>query len=270
MTEVVDAGATAEVEAPLEAFERALERSFVLRCDQTMAAEVAREARPVAIALAALAGVDSDGLEAREATALTSLLGRRVGVLGLTPTAMLTVLPLLLEAMDLPHTLGARLQPVFVEGYVAAREEGLEDTNAERMARGVVDFEPLPRLRVVSIGGEQTASALEPVLDELGRRLLDKDAAALLVHVQRLTRPRPETAARVFTLDATCRMLGVRCIFVGVQPDLRASAEERGLDLTLVECVSEPAEAFRVAAETCGWTVRERGFGPALRRFVGR
>ncbi|MFK7987216.1 MAG: hypothetical protein AB8I08_14425 [Sandaracinaceae bacterium] len=269
---MTEAAAENEIAAALDLFRASLDKRWALARDRARSEEVSREARPVAIALLALGDREEPGrFELREALALTSLLGRRVGTLEITPTATLSVLPALLASLELDADLREQLEPVFIEGFVAGREERLSEEHAARLGDAIVYVALLPRLWSAFIGGAQEASVIEAALEGIGRKLLEHDAAALLVHVARLEAPSPETAAQVFTLDATCRMLGVRCIFAGVSDDLQRAAEERGLDLSLVEIEADPADAFQLALEACALSVRQgRGFGEALRRFVGR
>ena len=248
-----------------------------LERDLALAGPLAIEARPVAEALleglSHLVRVDARAAELREAIALASLLGRRASVLGATPSAALVLAPALLEAAahEDPRApeLADTLRAVCMEGYVAACEEAAEERAARRAADAIAIVEPAPGCVIVAPAGLQDAEQLERVLDELGRRLLERDARACVVDASRLAEPDPERARRLFAIDATCKMLGVVCVFAGVGGAWTSAAREAGLDLQHLRFVDDFAAALRVGLDACGLELRPRaGLGEVLRRIV--
>lgn len=248
--------------------------------DRERADALAIEARPVAEALleglSSAERVDAEANELREAIALASLLGRKAGDLDLTPTGALEVAPALVAAVaGEGHAEASELEPtlraVCLEGYVAAREERLEERAARRAAEAIPVVELVPRCIVVLPSGLQSAEELERLADDVGRRLLDRDARACLVHAAGLREPDRERASQLFALQATCRMLGVRCVFSGVGPAWREAAEEAHLDLTDLHLAPTLSAGLGAALEACGYELRERpALGGVLRRLVGR
>jgi hypothetical protein len=250
-----------------------------LERDLALAAPLAIETRPVAEALleglAHLRRVDVRAAELREALALASLLGRRAAVLGATPTAALAIAPALLEAASHEDPRALELadvvQAVCMEGYVAATEEAAEERAARRAADAIPVLEPAPRCFLIAPAGVQDAEQLERVLDELGRRLLERDARACVIEISRLADPDRERARRLFAIDATCKMLGVVCVFSGVGATWTSAAREAGLDLEHLRIAEDLPAALRIALDACGLELRPRaGLGEVLRRIVGR
>lgn len=247
--------------------------------DRALAEPLAIEIRPVAEALLeGLAGVDrvepSRG-ELREALAMASLLGRRAATLGATPTGALAIVPLLLEAAseEDPRAieLMEALRAVCMEGYVATREESVEERAARRVADAIPMLEAAPGCFVIAPAGVQDADQLERVMDDAGRRLLERDARACVIDASGLREPDPERARRLFAIEESCRMLGVTCIFAGVDAPWLRAARDAGLDVGLVRIAPDFATALALAFEACGLETRPKAsLSAVLRRFVGR
>lgn len=275
-----------EAEAAAEAAGRIASRfgarfaeAVSLRLDRALAPELAIEARPVAEALVTglrgAARVDVEDGALREAVALASLLGRRAGVLGATPSAAVAIVPCLIDAAEAEdaraRALVEPLRAVCVEGYVAAREEALEARAARRAAEAIGVVDAAPGCVCVIVAGMHDAGELERAFDELGRGLLDRDARACLIDAGGLEAPDPEVARQLFALHATCAMLGVRCVFARVSDGWRVAAREAGLDLTDVSFAPDFASGLREALAAVGVDVRPRaGLGDVLRRMVRR
>lgn len=275
-----------------------------LACDRHRAPELAIEARPVIEALlqglrglredsaAALRGEDRrelvspDGTrpagppidpranELREAVALASLLGRRAGILELTPTAVLEIVPALLDAVRREgyaeaEQLASTLTAVSLEGYVAARDERLEERASRRAADAVPIIELVPQCFAFFPAGLQSPEELERLADEVGRRLLERNAVACLVHAGALSRPDRERAASLLGLHSAGQMLGVQCIFSGLDEGWRRAAEEAHLDLTGVRLEPTLSAGLHAALHACGYELRRRpALGGVFRRLL--
>lgn len=248
--------------------------------DREAATELAIEARAVfeslLAGLAAAPDPRSHRPELREALALVSLLGRRAGELGVTPSAALALAPAIVAAASAESD--ASLDPIAgpiaeltLEGFVMAREDRLREDGARALAGAIPIVEAAPGCVVMIAGGAQSAEELERVVEELGRRLLNRDAKACLVDASELP-PSPELARPLFAAHVSARMLGTRCLFTGLDDARWASpAREAGLTLGELERVDRFAEGLRVALETCDLELRHRsGLGNVIRRLLDR
>lgn len=268
-------GLSARAEELARSFADSLTQRLRLGRDRALREELAWETRPLVQAL--IEGIDGaeridrEAPELREALALASLLGRRAAALGATPTAALHVAPALVEQLGEAAPLLDPLREVIVEGYVSEREEALQAEGARRAAGAIPIVRLVPGLFVSLPRGDQAAEHLEEHADELGRRLLDGDARALIVHAVGLERPDRERASHLFGVHAACTMLGVTAIFAGVGDDWTAAARERGVDVEELRLVRTLDEALEMALTECGYVLRPR---PALdrvwRRLVGK
>lgn len=250
-----------------------------LRCDRELADALALEARPVAEALleglAGTASADPHSGELREAIAMASLLGRRAADLGATPSGTLTLIATLTElaSREDPRALEVldSLREVAIEGYVAAREERMEREAAQRTADAIAILEPVSGCLVIALAGQQDADELERVLEEAGRRLLERNAKACVVDTGQLRQADADRARQVFAFDATCRMLGVACIFASVAPEWRRAARDAGFDTDALRLAPDFATGVAMALEACGLELRSRDrLGAVLRRIAPR
>lgn len=251
----------------------------VLARDRSIASALATESRPVAEALlegvSGAARVDARAGELRETLALASLLGRRAAVLGATPSGALEIAPVLLEAArdDAPRALDLldALRAVCIEGYFAAFEEGLEERGARRAADAIAVVDVVPGCIAVFAAGLQEPDELARVLDDLGRRMLERGSRACIVDATLLREPHPERARHLFAVRATCEMLGVVCIFVGVDGAWRRAAAEAGIDLAEARIEADFPSALRSGLDVCGFELRTKaGIGEVFRRIVAR
>lgn len=263
----------ARVERAAEAFGDRFAAVVELTSEKKLAAELSYQSRPLLQAL--LEGLHSSNdpaaPELREAFALCNLLGRRAAVLEASPTAAARIVPALLAAIETGDAIREPLREVLLEGYVAEREDRLRDAGALRAAAAIPVIRLAPGCFVTLPQGDQDADPLGEHGEELGRRLLDGDAKALVVYGRGLERPDPERATQLFAIQISCRMLGVRCIFAGIGEDWVRAARERGTELDDTERVGTLHEALELALTECGYALRPHAsLGRFWRRLVGR
>lgn len=260
-------------------FAGALRERVALTRDRDLADTLASEVLPVAEALldglGAASRVDRDAPELREALALTSLLGRRAALLGVTPTGALAIVPALIAALSGETDRGAALSQalieVCIEGYVAERDEQAAERAAARAAKAIPVVEVAPGCVVVIAAGLQDAGELERVIDDVGRVLLERGARACVMDAGALEAPDPERARYLFAIHATCMMLGVECVFSRVSDAWIAAGRDAGLRTEELRVEPQLTEALRIALAACDLELRRRaGLGDVLRRMVKR
>lgn len=260
----------------LERFRARLAELVAFNDDRVLGEELEPEAMTVVDAIVEAIGdapvPPIDGLELREALTLTSLLGRRAGLLDATVALALALAPAILHSVEID--VGRHLdsfRTVAIDGYVRAREERQIEIGGRRAADAIPAVELVRGCFVVFLRGLQEADELERVLDDLGRRLLDRDARALLVDAAGLRGPDRERAGQLFAVHATCVMLGVTCVYSGVGPQWRAVASERGTDLTDVRFADDLPHALDIVLDACDLEIRKpTRFRRVLERLVGR
>jgi hypothetical protein len=267
------AGEAAAAEQAAARFGEELRAAARFEADRAVVDSLCVEARPVIEALldgiVAADRTDPRALALREALTLTRLLGRRAAELGATPTAALALAPCLVRAVEGSQPLAEDLRAIALEGYVAAREERLDERASRRMADAIAVVEAAPGCIAVLPAGLQDDDELERVFDGVGRRLLERDARACVVHLGELSGADRERARRVFALHSTCLMLGVTCIYTAVRDDWRDAARDAGIALDDVRFEPDFASGLRAALDACGLELRPRArLGDVLRRMV--
>ncbi|WP_236605966.1 hypothetical protein [Sandaracinus amylolyticus] len=254
----------------LEIFRRTLRVPF--REDARLIDDLALEARPVIEALEfaiGSAGADPRALEFREALALGALLGRRASLHRATPSVALVLVDALeaaLVAIDrapAPAVI-ASLRSVIVEGYCAAIEERVQDDAATRAADALAPARIAPRCFALVVAGEHDPDRLSPALDRAARVLLDADALACLVHVAITLEPTEDLAATVLGFDAAARLIGVACVFSGIDERWLAVARPR-LDPAHLTIAPSLEEGLARALDAAGTELRESS--ALVRRF---
>ena len=164
---------------------------------------------------------DFTSVRFRECFTLLTLLGRRLALLDLTPTAALQVAEIALAAAagegELPPArFGDRARVAMVEGFVRGREEQVTQVAEHRAARAV--------------------------------RPLRVDASTFaLIALGQLGEPTRERARAIFAADSITRMLGATCLFSGVDFRWRQAAEEAQLHLDRARIVRNFADALDAA-----------------------
>jgi len=221
--------------------------------------EIAFEVAPVLPLLSELpaeerAGGDYESFEFRECFAVLTLLGRRLALLDLTPTAAVQIVLLALRAVegsDEPPSGGFTRAVVAaaVEGFVLGREERVAQTAETRAAK------PLRPLRIdeaafaLIASGVHEPAALSECVDALGRAMLNADVEIAIVDLTQLGEPNRERAAAVFAADEVTRMLGGACFFTGVDSRWRAAADDARIPLDTLQIAPDLAGAVAAARE---------------------
>ena len=264
----------------LEAFRVRYRAGAPFRQDRELAEELVLEASPAVEALLFAQGAgapdDAASLEHHEGLAMVTLLGRRAGTLGVTPTAALGLVNGLANGFaSVDRPLGVALlralRAVFLEGYVAGREDLLNTAAAERAADAQAFVAVVPGCLALLLAGEQEADVIEEVVERFGRALLASDAKACIIDVSRLSSPTPDRAAEVLAADGAARMLGVSCVFVGTpEPWIDAARGARvNTDLVVFEPTFEVA--LRRVLPLCGLQLRRTSWLPGpLKSLLGR
>lgn len=235
----------------LDAFREAYVAGCPFLQDRDLAEALSVEASPVLEALAEGLGRelgrdrsgegagDPERNEHHEALAMVTLLGRRAGALGVTPTAALAISSAMvagLRRIERPVSteLSQALAILSVEGYVAGREDALRDSHAANAIETAAIITVVPRVLALVLSGEHDSDAIAEIVDRFGRRLLKVDAVAAIVDLSLLGEASDERAVEVFGAHATARMLGVTCFFVGAAEPWREAATRKRIDLDLV------------------------------------
>jgi len=271
----------------LEELSQALEgfrESYVAGCpflqDRDLAPGLSEEARPVIEALA-MGIVDGPGgdpelTEHHEALAMVTLLGRRAGALGVTPTAAMAIAGamgagLARIGLTVSEKLGGALATLSVEGYVAGREDALREQHEAASVENVVTLAIVPRVFALILCGDHEPEAIAEIVEGFGRRLLKGDAVAAIVDISGLTEATEEGAVEVFAAHSTARMLGVTCLFVGVSDSWLEAAKEKRVELDLVRIEETFEDALRAALPLSGWKLESTSWLPGpLKRVLKR
>lgn len=249
----------------LRAFEQRLASSVPFREDTSRLSDLNVEVRPVLEVLARAyrerAGVNS---AMHEGFALFTLLCRRAGVLGATPTASIAVLNAVLAALC---TAGIELSPqdreqlmmVAVEGYTAGRDEAREHALRAIAADSQVWHALAPRCFGLFLAGTHHPEQLEQVLERCARELFRADVRAVLVDLSRLHNGCDENARVVADFGATLVSLGARLIVYGADATFRVWFDRLHFAEREIEHIPDFARAHRRALELAGYELRSRG-----------
>jgi hypothetical protein len=195
---------------------------------------------------------DYESFGFRECFAVLTLLGRRLALLDLTPTAAIQAVLLALRSIDDSAEAPAggfarRAVAASVEGFVLGREERVAQTAEARAAK------PLRPLRIdeavfaLIVSGVHEPAALSECVDALGRAMLNADVEIAIVDLTQLGEPNRERATAVFAADEITRMLGGVCVFAGVDSRWRAAADDARIPLDTLQIVPDLAGALAAA-----------------------
>mgnify|MGYP001826357825 FL=1 len=218
-------------------------------------------------------GASFDSFEFRECLTVLSLLGRRLALLDLTPTAAAQVVELAVRAVDDVPELALdgfvqRALAASFEGFVMGREERIAQASAKQGAK------PIRPLRIddgafaLITSGTHTPQVLSDSVDALGRAMLDAGVETALVDLTQLGEPNAERAVAVFSADEVARMLGGTCLFSGVDSRWQAAAAQARIPLHELRVVQTFAEALKMARGAKGQPTRDDR--PKWRTFFDR
>ena len=197
------------------------------------------------------AGGNFEAFELRECFTVLTLLGRRLALLDLTPSAAVAIVDLALSATstgDERRTAAfrQRARSAVVEGFVMGREERVVESAAARASKPVRPLRIDESTFALVVSGVHDATSLGELVDALGRAMLDADASIAIVDLTQLGEPNRDRARAVFAAEEIARMLGAICIFSGVDPRWRAAAADARIHLE--ELNVEPTFAHALAS----------------------
>lgn len=262
-------------DAALLRFRRVFIEGAPFEQDRARAEELSLEARPAIDVLASSLrvgrGERADAIEHHEGLALVTLLGRRAGHLGVTPTAALALVPAITAALgrDVPDGLLRALHSVCLEGYVAGRDEALGEDSRRRLAQVQPILALGARCFALVLVGEHEAEALSAVVDRFARRLLQSDALVGIVDLENLLEPAPDRAAEVFGAHAAARMIGAQLIFSGASEAWLDAARKARVRFDEVQTTLRFSDAVQLAYRAAGHRVARDMFRFDLPRGVG-
>ncbi len=221
-------------------------------------AEVTAQTAPVLPLLVELPGADAErakdfeSFDFRECLTVLTLLGRRLALLDLTPSAAVcvvqAVLRVALEAREQDQWgFCHRAIAAAVEGFVLGREERVAQQHAERAAACLRPLQIAEHTWALFPSGEHDAETLTGCIDALGRAMLDTDARIALVDLSQLGPPERDTAIALFSVDETVRMLGGTCVLCGVDTRWRRVAAEAHIDLSHLFVAESLVDGLRTA-----------------------
>lgn len=240
--------------------------------DRAAAQELSVEAGPVLEALSF--ALEQEGvrearvpLRSHEGLAMLTLLGRRAGIVGLTPTAALSLAPALGEALDeaghdVTEAVTTTLQMVSMEGYVAGREERLLAESVDRAAGALGYVELSPGCMALLLAGLHDPQSLRLVGDDFSRQLLRRDVRACVVDIARLQEPSAERAAELLAVVHTAATLGVRSWVAGDRERWAHVLSDARLDAAEAQWAASFKDALPRALSAAGWHLRRERHWP--------
>ncbi len=247
----------------LETFERAYRSGVPFAEDRILGPELVHEVAPVLETLARALSTDENA-GCHEAYALLTLLGRRAGVLGATPTAALVVLRAMVTALEdaaiAPGpSLRDELTMVLLEGYSAGRDERMSADFRARLMRSQCSLRLAPHCCYFAPSGPLDPEALEHVFEEAAREFLREDGRACLLDLARLVAPsREDTARPVLEFCLQCRAVGGVVFLTGATAELSQELRALGLSDEVAEIVGDFAAAMTRVLAACGLELRAR------------
>lgn len=226
--------------------------------------DIVKEAAPVLQLLCEIPaqpreGADFDSFEFRECFTVLSLLGRRLALLDLTPTATGQVVELALRAVSDEEALrldgfAQRAFAAAFEGFVMGREERVARAAETRASKPIQPLRVDDSALALIISGAHEPQVLSDSTDALGCAMLDAGVEAAIVDLSQLGEPDAERAIAIFSADEVARMLGGVCLFTGVNARWRAAAAQARIPLDELHVVPSFAEALETARQVTGKT----------------
>lgn len=195
---------------------------------------------------------DFESFQFRECFTVLTLLGRRLALLDLTPTAATHVVELALSAVDPggehpTEGFNQRARTAAFEGFVMGREERVAHLAEARASQPIRPLRVDDNTFALVVSGVHETAALTEAVDALGRAMLDADASIGVVDLTQLGEPNRERARAIFAAEEVTRMLGATCVFSGVDPRWQAAAADARIHLDELTVVSTFAKALATA-----------------------
>jgi rsbT co-antagonist protein RsbR len=183
---------------------------------------------------------------------MSTLLGRRLAILDLTPTATLHIVRILLASI-VEHAepsevrFDDQLRAAIIEGFVIGREERVSEQSAARAAAPVRPLRLDASIVLLAVTGEHAPEILSNMVDALGRDMLDANANVALVDLTQLAAPNRERARAILAADEMARMLGAACVFSGVDARWESAAVEAGMPIAMLRRTETLREGLALA-----------------------
>jgi len=202
---------------------------------------------------------DYESFQFRECFAVLSLLGRRLALLDLTPTAAIQIVRIALRSVagsdeTPPGGFDERAVAAALEGFVLGREERVAQNAEARAAKPVTPLRIDDAAFALIISGVHEPAALSECVDALGRAMLNAGVDVAIVDLTQIGEPNRERAAALFAADEVAKMLGGVCFFTGLDARWRAAAADARIPLDAIQIASNLAAAIAAVRETAGRT----------------
>jgi hypothetical protein len=220
-------------------------------------AELAAEVSPLLPLLCELsvderASGDYESFGFRECFAVLTLLGRRLALLDLTPTAAIQAVLLALRSIEGPEEASSRefaqrAVAASMEGFVLGREERVAQIAEARAAKSLRPLRIDDAVFALIVSGVHEPAVLSECVDALGRAMLNADVELAVVDLTQLGEPNSERATAVFAADEITRMLGGVCFFTGVDSRWKAAAADARIPLEGLQIAPDLGGAVEAA-----------------------
>jgi hypothetical protein len=224
--------------------------------------DLAAEVAPVLPLLTELQAIerasgDYESFQFRECFAVLSLLGRRLALLDLTPTAAIQVVGIALRSVEgndesPSEDFRERAIAAAVEGFVRGREERVQQDAEARATKPIKPLRIDEAAFALIVSGLHEPAALSGCVDALGRAMLNAGVDVAIVDLTQLGEPNQDRAAAVFAADEVAKMLGGVCIFTGLDSRWSAAASDARIALDAIHVAPSLAAAIAAAREVSG------------------
>ncbi|MGB5811468.1 MAG: hypothetical protein WBG86_13100, partial [Polyangiales bacterium] len=218
---------------------------------------IAREAAPLLPLLAelppeALASGDYESFQFRECLTVMTLLGRRLALLDLTPTAAVQVMQLALRIADRDqqpsaHGFSQRAVAALIEGFVLGREEHVLEEHERRSSKHLAPIRVDEDVYALILSGTHEPTTLLELVDALGRAMLDSGVEIAIVDLSQLGEANRDRASAMLSADEVARFLGGACVFSGIDGRWTAAIDDAGISLDPLLVAPTFAEALTTA-----------------------